>query len=351
MPRIILELFFANRSLFLPKSEILNKSTKILLNYLLGISLFVWLTYSIYHQLMKQPNLGASVDRMLELLANKGFIILIGVILLMLVNWGIEAKKWQLLVRPLEHVSFRRAFSAILSGVSLSITTPNRIGEYGGRILYVKNRNKLKAIAATVVGSFSQLIVTAVFGLAGLIYYINNFELKQVGSGFSSTLWQKLSIGAIILVSLLIILLYFRLQIIVTIFDKVSWLRKAKVFVQIIARYSPKELRKLLLLSTVRYMVFSAQYLILLNVLGVELVWWQGLLMISTIYLVMAMVPTIAIAELGLRGRVSIYFLGLLSANTAGIIAATVCIWLINLVLPAVLGSVLLLGVKIFKEK
>jgi hypothetical protein len=65
----------------------------------------------------------------------------------------------------------------------------------------------------------------------------------------------------------------------------------------------------------------------------------------------MAVLPTIAIAEIGLRGSVSLHFLGLLSDNTAGILAATVAIWLINLVLPAAIGSILLLGVKIFKDK
>jgi predicted neutral ceramidase superfamily lipid hydrolase len=124
-----------------------------------------------------------------------------------------------------------------------------------------------------------------------------------------------------------------------------------KVFIQIIARYSPRELEKLLLLSAIRYVVFTAQYLILLYALGVTFVWWQGFFMINVIYLVMAMVPTIAIAEIGIRGKVSVSFLGLLSANAAGIIAATVAIWLINLVLPAVMGSILLLGVKIFKDK
>jgi predicted neutral ceramidase superfamily lipid hydrolase len=123
------------------------------------------------------------------------------------------------------------------------------------------------------------------------------------------------------------------------------------VFIQIIARYSPKELEKLLLLSAVRYLVFSAQYLILLYALGVSFVWWQGFFMINVIYIVMAVLPTIAIAEIGLRGSVSLHFLGLLSANTAGILAATVAIWLINLVLPAAIGSILLLGVKIFKDK
>ncbi|HVI46231.1 MAG TPA: lysylphosphatidylglycerol synthase domain-containing protein [Chitinophaga sp.] len=289
--------------------------------------------------------------QMQDSLQRKGWTGIVLVLVLMIFNWGLEARKWQKLVKPLERISFMRAFSAILSGVSLSINTPNRIGEYGGRVLYLRNHNKLKAIAATIVGSFSQLIVTVIFGLIGMIYYINNFTLVKGNSYFPPNFWEKILFGVLLVICVLTILLYFRLQIILAVFEKVRFLRKAKVFVQIIVKYSSSELRYLLLLSALRYMVFSAQYLILLDALGLEFMWWQAFLLNSVIYLVMAVVPTIAIAELGLRGKVSIYFLGLISSNTAAIIAATVGIWLINLVLPAVLGSVLLLGVKIFKEK
>ncbi|WP_168208701.1 lysylphosphatidylglycerol synthase domain-containing protein [Chitinophaga sp. XS-30] len=335
----------------MPKSESLNKSTKIILNYVLGGALFIWLTYAIYQQLIHQQNLPAALAHMQSTILEKGLLLLLLVVVLMFVNWGLEAKKWQMLVAPLEAVPFARAFGAILSGVTLSVNTPNRIGEYGGRILYLENRNKLKAIAATIVGSYSQLIITIVFGLCGLIYYINNFQLIKADNYFAPNFWEKLLLGILIVICVFIVILYFRLQIIVAVFEKVPLLRKLKVFIQIIARYSPGQLRKLLLLSTLRYMVFTAQYLILLYALGVTFVWWQGFFMINMIYLIMAIVPTIAIAELGLRGQVSIYFLGLLSANTAGIVAGTVAIWLINLVLPAAIGSILLLGVKIFKDK
>ncbi|WP_160713898.1 lysylphosphatidylglycerol synthase domain-containing protein [Chitinophaga solisilvae] len=309
------------------------------------------MAYSIYHQLLHRDNLEQSLRQMGESLEKKGWMGIVLVLVLMLFNWGLEARKWQKLVKPLESISFLRAFSAILSGVSLSINTPNRVGEYGGRILYLKNHNKLKAIAATIVGSFSQLIITVIFGLIGMIYYLNNFAPVKENSYFAPNFWEKILFGVLLVICALTILLYFRLQIILAVFEKIPFLRKAKVFVQIIVKYSSGDLRYLLLLSGLRYIVFSAQYLILLDALGLEFWWWQGFLLNSVIYLVMAIVPTIAIAELGLRGKVSIYFLGLLSSNTAAIIAATVGIWLINLVLPAVLGSVLLLGVKIFKEK
>ncbi|WP_254640099.1 lysylphosphatidylglycerol synthase domain-containing protein [Chitinophaga sp. GbtcB8] len=318
---------------------------------MLGAVLFSWLAYSIYSQVKHQPDLALSLHHMWFTLRQKGGVALTLVFILMLFNWGLEARKWQLLVRSLEEVSFLRAFSAVLSGVSLSINTPNRIGEYGGRMLYMSNQNKLKSIAATMIGGLSQLIVTIIFGLTGLIYYINNFPLIKANAYFSPNFWEKILLGVLMLIGALTIILYFRLQIVIAIFEKIPVLRKAKVFIQIITRYTSADLQYLLLLSACRYVIFSAQYLILLDTFGVDMLWWQGFLLNAVIYLVMALVPTIAVVELGLRGKVSIYFLGLLSNNTAAIIAATVGIWLINLLLPAVLGSILLLGVKIFKDK
>lgn len=318
---------------------------------MLGSALCVWLTFAIYQQILHQQNLPAAWEHMKLMILERGWALLLLVVVMMFLNWGLEARKWQLLVQPLEEVPFKRAFGAILSGVSLSVNTPNRMGEYGGRILYLRNKNKLKAIAATIVGSFSQLIITIVFGMIGFIYYINQYDMTRGAGYFEPGVREKLLLAFLLIICSLVLILYFRLQIIVTLFERVPWLRKVKVFIQIIARYSPAELRRLLLLSALRYIVFSAQYLILLYALGVSFVWWQGFFMINVIYLVMAVLPTIAIAEIGLRGSVSMHFLGLLSTNAAGILAATVAIWLINLVLPAVMGSVLLLGVKIFKDK
>ncbi|MGX5818586.1 lysylphosphatidylglycerol synthase domain-containing protein [Chitinophaga lutea] len=334
----------------MPKSVQLNKSTKIILNYVLGGALCAWLTFALYQQVTHQENLPAAWDHMVAMVREKGWMLLLLVTVMMLLNWGLEARKWQLLVRPLEEVPFRRAFGAILSGVSLSVNTPNRMGEYGGRVLYLRNRNKLKAIAATIVGSFSQLIITIVFGLIGFIYYVSRHEMTGEGI-LPAAAREKILLGFLLVVCVLVFILYFRLQIIVNLFERIPLLRKIKVYVIIIARYSSRDLGRLLGLSAVRYMVFSAQYLILLYALGVSFVWWQGFFMINVIYLVMAVLPTIAIAEIGLRGSVSMHFLGLLSGNAAGILAATVAIWLINLVLPAVIGAILLLRVKIFSDK
>lgn len=313
--------------------------------------MFIWLAYSIFHQVKHQENLHLAARELRGALEGRKLTGLIIVFLMMLVNWGIEAYKWRMLVKPLEKISFRKSFYAILSGVSMSVNTPNRIGEYAGRVLYLRNSNKLRGIAVTGVGSFSQFIVTILFGIIGLAYYLQHFELFSDGGSLPAVFWERMLLVLLLLIDAITLFLYFRLQIIVSLFDRIKILRRARDLVNIISGFSTAELKSLLVLSVLRYLVFSAQYLILLQIMGVEMQWWQGFLMISLIYLVLALVPTVAIAELGIRGQVGLYFLGLLSGNKIGIITATFGIWFINLILPAILGSLLLLGIKVFSDK
>ena len=58
----------------------------------------------------------------------------------------------------------------------------------------------------------------------------------------------------------------------------------------------------------------------------------------------MAIIPTIAIAELAQRGKVVTAIVGLYSVNELGMTFATAGIWFINLILPAIIGSLLILG-------
>ena len=87
----------------------------------------------------------------------------------MFVNWSLEALKWKISVQSVQPVSFFRSLKAIFSGVSFSVTTPNRTGEYFGRVLYMDEGNRLRVISLTILGSISQLLVTIFFGLLGLL--------------------------------------------------------------------------------------------------------------------------------------------------------------------------------------
>ena len=64
----------------------------------------------------------------------------------------------------------------------------------------------------------------------------------------------------------------------------------------------------------------------------------------------MAVAPTIGFLELPVRAKASMELMKMYSTNTLGIETAALAIWLINLVIPALIGSILILGIKIKKE-
>jgi hypothetical protein len=94
------------------------------------------------------------------------------------------------------------------------------------------------------------------------------------------------------------------------------------------------------------------QYSLVFPVFGVSLGFgqvWGGM---SVVFLVMAVVPTFTfLTELGLRWGASIQVLEIFSTNTIGIFATSFAIWLINLIVPALIGSLLIVSIKLFKSR
>jgi len=104
----------------------LNKNIKILVNYFLGPVLFLVLSWSLYTQVKNQPDLAHRWQQIRYSWQQPGFW---AVVVLMPLNWGIESRKWQVLVLHVQRFSFLSAFKSVLSGCSVTMLTPNRVGE------------------------------------------------------------------------------------------------------------------------------------------------------------------------------------------------------------------------------
>jgi hypothetical protein len=70
----------------------------------------------------------------------------------------------------------------------------------------------------------------------------------------------------------------------------------------------------------------------------------------SVVFLALAIIPSIALIEVGLRGEISLRLMGLFSMNSLGIGLTSVTIWAINLILPAIIGALFLLNVKLLSK-
>ena len=328
----------------------INKNIKILFKYIVAPLLGGWLFYSLYKQMKGQPNLQQSIDLIKQAPFGEEAVKFWVVILLVFINWGFEAKKWQLLLKPVQQINFFTAFKSVLSGVTLSINTPNRMGEYGGRILYISEGNRIKAISLSIAGSISQLIITLVIGCGGLLYILYFQNSNAVPVMGLSVFWLKTLLFLSGCAASLLVLFYFRLSWIIKLVEKIPAAAKYVQYISVLEEFTPKLLLRLLYLSFFRYLVFIIQYIFLLQVLHVEILWVTAFWIISILFLVLAIVPSFAIADLGIRGKFSTELLSLYTTNVVGIIGTTFGIWFINLFIPALLGSLFILSIKIFKD-
>src|SRR5690606_29451644 len=227
--------------------------------------------------LLQQPDLHQSLQHIEEALYGSQAWKCWLAVTLMFFNWLIEAGKWKLLLRPLEAVSLKHALKSVLGGLAIGVNTPNRIGEYSGRALYVGEGKRMRSVSLAFVCSFSQLLVTLFFGSLGLLF------IEQDLKGWLGTLQ-----AVVCAITLFCVCLYFRLGWIVSAARKIKLPEKWLQHFMILNTVSVTILLRVLSLSALRYLVFLCQYILLLEVMHVQAGWWNAFWLISVLYLILA---------------------------------------------------------------
>lgn len=308
-----------------------KKSTIKLLNLGIKAGVFILLAGALFYQIVRNKELGEVKAQFLESLDNKGLLLFGIVVFLMFINWGMEALKWHTLVGKFQKLPFLKTYQAIFSGITLGIFTPNRIGEYGGRMFYVRRRNRIKAIAVTLIGSFSQILITVGLGIIFLpVFLWWHYDL--------SIYMNAAILSASVLLLLMLGFFYYNLQTLVSMLGRFAFFRKIKKQVEIIGAYSKRELTVILLFSFLRYAAFTAQYIVLLYIYGVGFSFLHVVVTLGLVFFVQSVIPSFAIAEWVTRGNIALFFINFYSDNHLAIIAASTSLWLINLIFPAVVG-------------
>lgn len=278
----------------------------------------------------------------------------IAMLLLMPLNWGLESYKWKRLVRYSEKISLATAFKAVVGGITAGIFTPNRIGEFVGRVFVLKNTDPLKGLFVTLTGSISQLLTTVLTGTVAYTIFAPIY-LSQLLPGNE---WiVRFTILALDVASILFLFLYFNISLLSNLGRLLP--QKYLLFlgdsIKVFELMPNAELAKLLGLSVCRFMVFFTQFYLALHLFGTQISLWQALMVIPVIYLVLAAVPTVALTEIGIRGSVSVFLFGLtapaghMPANAAlAVISASTLLWIVNIALPALVGVWVVFKLKFF---
>jgi len=308
-----------------------NKTVKILLSAILILISYGFIIYKLtqFEELKR-------IDLNSILFHNENLIFFLLAISLMPINWGFETIKWKKLIQSVQDLSFFYCYQAVFSSITMGIFTPNRIGEIGGRILFIEKGKRTYALLATSLGSFAQLITTIMAGLVGFIFLLTLYP----GTIHMSIIFHRIFAVIIILLLFALFWLYLNSKTIQPFLLKFSFFKSRENQIDYFSNTKPPLLILVIALSMLRYLIFFVQFYLFLYFFEVHLTVIEAFMSISLIYLFATLMPTTTLIELGIRGSLAIFFIGLFSYNYVGIVLSTIFLWIINLAIPAIIGSI-----------
>jgi hypothetical protein len=304
-------------------------------NYLviaLKVLIFAALSDLLYKQVVQHREYSQVAETFRAGLSGDKSLIIFFLAVTMCLNWTLEIIKWRWLVSKIVPISLMTAIKGVLFGITFSLFTPNRVGEFGGRVVALPDKRG-QAIVSTLLGSLSQIVMNLVMGGLGVVLYYFMFKPDAYLPYIFCFLWILLTVG--------LHLVYFNLDVVEGALLKVPILKKVKEHIDVVLQYDRKELLSFLALSGSRCLVYYFQYWLTLRFFGIDLPLWTAMILIGAIFFVQTVIPSFAIIELVFRGNVAISFLAGFTDNTVGVFSATFLLWIVNLIIPAVIGLLL----------
>ncbi len=295
---------------------------------ILSFIILFFLFYKIYQERQQIIDLGKKLD-------GKSLFFVSFIALLMLPNQFIEVLKWKRTNNRLNvPQNWNESILAVFTGNSSAFITPNRVGEYFGRLMFVSEENRLKAFWITFIDRLQLMNVTLFMGSIASFYFSTSLIFSITILSLSTIfliIFESPKLFSISLNLFSPLISYFRL-IETYLVESKDILNNLKVFWLVENQ----------LLSFSRYLIYTLQYLLMMRIFGLEYPFLDTILMIFWIYLIKSILPSIAFSELGTREAVAVWVFEQQNLPVSIAISATFAIYIINILIPALIGWFLL---------
>lgn len=319
----------------------MTQAAKKIFSYAVKAVVLVLAFYFIYTKVSSNDNLRRFRTLIEHINNTQVAVVLSFVFLLMIVNWVLEALKWRFLTRSLTTISVYQAVESVFCGLTWAVFTPNRLGEYGGRVMFLPPRRRIHGVFAMAVGSIGQMVLTNVLGVTALLWFGYTFLHLQLW-----LLLAAISLGMLVVVLLLVF--YFNISAVVNLLDRIKPLRKYHRFFGIMSRYRSKELNRIMLFCMARFAVFTFQYYLVMHLLIPGLNAFFIVMMVLILFFIQSILPSLDLIDVGVRSITATTFFAYVTNQQIAVIAGVSSIWFINLIVPAILGSVFVFKMKFF---
>ncbi|RAJ18158.1 lysylphosphatidylglycerol synthase domain-containing protein [Olleya aquimaris] len=306
---------------------------------LIKLSIVVGAFYFIYQKLLKNDSL--DFNRFLSFLSENELFLaknIIFLLILTILNWFFEIIKWRFLVSKIKRLSVLEATEQSLGALTASLFTPNRIGEYGAKAIYYSKPHRKRILLLNLISNMMQMSITVILGVIGAVFLFQNYKIELD--------YFRLSRGLIV-VFIIASLTFFGVK-----QNKYSIkgfpIEKIRDFV---FNLGASYLIFGLFLSLVRYAIFSFQFYVILSLLGVDLGYFDAMIIITSMYLLASIIPTISIFDVVIKGSVAIYLFDLAGVAELPVLSCVLLMWLLNFAIPSIFGSYYVLNFNLPKTE
>jgi hypothetical protein len=238
-------------------------------------------------------------------------------------NWFFEIKKWQVLASFIKPISFQTAAKQSLISFSVSLLTPNRIGEYGAKSLFYPKKKIKNVLSLNFIGNVSQLLITLLMGIIAGLFLWQYLPITFLKEGTVQQHYILLGIVFLALISFGVIWFKHRFL------DAKKIIFDAKIWQQGLA------------FALVRYLIFSSQFVLLLYLLHSNVAVYHLFLAVWLTYLGAAIIPVLAFFDWAVKGSVAVSVLSLLQIPSAVVFKVVMLMWTANFLIPFLIGTYL----------
>ena len=307
--------------IFFNKNNLKKKHLRLLLLFFFKLIIGLGAVFYLYRQ-------HGLKNVLLHFFSDYDFDFLLIVAGLSLINWFLEIKKWQYLVSQVHKIDFWKAAYQSLTGFAVSMLTPNRVGEYGAKVLFFEPSLRKKIFSLSIIGNMSQLLATLLFGLFGFIVVLK-FHLIVYPKMFRI---PYLSIILIILLGLLVYIAYKKY-----IFQKNLIINNSQIW------------WRSFLFAVLRYLVFAGQFFLFFKYFHTNVNSLTLLAGITLTYLLSTLVPMLAFLDWTVKGSIGVWVFEQLGLNDTVVLKIILSTWSLNFFIPFLIGVILFI-VKIKKQ-
>ncbi len=307
--------------------------------FLIKLSIVIGAFYFIYQKTIHNKSI--SLTDFISLLETKlkgNYKAILILFLYTLLNWFFEILKWQTLVFSMQKISFLTALKQSLGSLTASLFTPNRIGEYGAKAIYFSKNKRKKIVLLNLVSNISQMTITMLFGLFGLLFFIFHFNVE----------FPVLKSKRFVYFLAIIVASFFSGRYFIS--KKIRGFYVSKI-TSFFKNLSTRLVFKTILFSILRYLVFSHQFYFLLRLFGVETDYYTLIMLIFSMYLIASVIPSLPMFDWLIKGSVAVYVFDFIGVNEFIVVSITSLMWLLNFAFPAIIGSYFVLNFRFSDEE